>query len=133
MFTRLAEDRVCDRLAWRFPNGDLKRNPRSMPRSNTLLLIGLGLNVVGTATRKGPAPRSGDAGGILKGCMATDPTSNTRNPPSLWAANGVLEDSFYQASGPPLWHAANIYSRPLRSAPSTPGRLPRIAKVSCVT
>jgi pimeloyl-ACP methyl ester carboxylesterase len=42
-------------------------------------------------------------------CMATDPTSSTRNPPSLRAPNGVLEDSFYQATGRPLWHAANIY------------------------
>jgi pimeloyl-ACP methyl ester carboxylesterase len=45
-----------------------------------------------------------------KECMATDTTSNTRNPPSLRAPNGVLEDSFYQATGRPLWHAANIYS-----------------------
>ena len=44
-----------------------------------------------------------------KECMATDPTSNSRNPPSLRAPNGVLEDSFYQATGRPLWHAANIY------------------------
>jgi pimeloyl-ACP methyl ester carboxylesterase len=44
-----------------------------------------------------------------KECMATDPTSATRNPPSLRAPNGVLEDSFYQATGRPLWHAANIY------------------------
>jgi pimeloyl-ACP methyl ester carboxylesterase len=42
-------------------------------------------------------------------CMATDPSSNTRNPPSLRAPNGVLEDSFYQATGRPLWNAANIY------------------------
>ena len=27
----------------------------------------------------------------------------------LRAPNGVLEDSFYQATGRPLWHAANIY------------------------
>lgn len=45
-----------------------------------------------------------------KECMATDPTSKTRNPPSLRAPNGVLEDSFYQATGRPLWHAANIYA-----------------------
>ena len=45
-----------------------------------------------------------------KECMATDPTSATRNPPSLRAPNGVLEDSFYQATGRPLWHAANIYA-----------------------
>jgi pimeloyl-ACP methyl ester carboxylesterase len=44
-----------------------------------------------------------------KECMATDPTSNSRTPPSLRAPNGVLEDSFYQATGRPLWHAANIY------------------------
>ena len=42
-------------------------------------------------------------------CLATDPTSNTRNPPSLRAPNGVLEDSFYQATGRPLWNASNIY------------------------
>jgi len=41
--------------------------------------------------------------------LATDPTSSTRNPPSLRAPNGVLEDSFYQATGRPIWHAANIY------------------------
>jgi len=45
-----------------------------------------------------------------KECMATDPTSGTRNPASLRAPNGVLEDSFYQATGRPLWHAANIYA-----------------------
>ncbi|HVJ51404.1 MAG TPA: alpha/beta fold hydrolase [Aliidongia sp.] len=45
-----------------------------------------------------------------KACMATDPTSETRNPPSLRAPNGVLEDSFYQATGRPLWNAANIYA-----------------------
>ncbi|SFH67287.1 alpha/beta fold hydrolase [Bradyrhizobium sp. Gha] len=43
-------------------------------------------------------------------CLATDPTSNSRSPPSLRAPNGVLEDSFYQATGRPLWNAANIYS-----------------------
>jgi pimeloyl-ACP methyl ester carboxylesterase len=41
--------------------------------------------------------------------LATDPTSNTRNPPSLRAPNGVLEDSFYQATGRMMWNAANIY------------------------
>ena len=43
-------------------------------------------------------------------CLATDPTSNSRNPASLRAPNGVLEDSFYQATGRPLWNAANIYA-----------------------
>jgi pimeloyl-ACP methyl ester carboxylesterase len=28
----------------------------------------------------------------------------------LRAPNGVLEDSFYQATGRPLWNAANIYA-----------------------
>jgi len=45
-----------------------------------------------------------------KECMATDPTSSSRTPASLRAPNGVLEDSFYQATGRPLWHAANIYA-----------------------
>ena len=40
--------------------------------------------------------------------LATDPTSNTRTPPSLRAPNGVLEDSFYQATGRRMWNAANI-------------------------
>src|SRR6185437_9803615 len=43
-------------------------------------------------------------------CLATDPTSNDRTPASLRAPNGVLEDSFYQATGRPLWNAANIYA-----------------------
>src|SRR5262249_57210428 len=43
-------------------------------------------------------------------CLATDPTSNSRTPPGLRAPNGVLEDSFYQATGRPLWNAANIYA-----------------------
>ena len=45
-----------------------------------------------------------------KACLATDPTSNSRSPASLRAPNGVLEDSFYQATGRPLWNAANIYA-----------------------
>ena len=40
--------------------------------------------------------------------LATDPTSGTRNPPALRAPNGVLEDSFYQATGRPLWNAGSI-------------------------
>jgi pimeloyl-ACP methyl ester carboxylesterase len=43
-------------------------------------------------------------------CLATDPTSSSRSPASLRAPNGVLEDSFYQATGRPLWNAANIYA-----------------------
>jgi pimeloyl-ACP methyl ester carboxylesterase len=41
--------------------------------------------------------------------LATDPTSATRSPPSLRAPNGVLEDSFLQATGRPLWSASSIY------------------------
>ena len=40
--------------------------------------------------------------------LATDPTSSSRTPPSLRAPNGVLEDSFYQATGRRLWNAASI-------------------------
>lgn len=48
-------------------------------------------------------------GEFWKACLASDPTSNSRTPPSIRAPNGVLEDSFYQATGRPLWNAANIY------------------------
>jgi pimeloyl-ACP methyl ester carboxylesterase len=41
--------------------------------------------------------------------LGTDPTSGTRNPPSLRAPNGVLEDSFYQATGRRIWNASSIY------------------------
>jgi pimeloyl-ACP methyl ester carboxylesterase len=40
--------------------------------------------------------------------LATDPTSGSRNPPALRAPNGVLEDSFYQATGRRIWNAASI-------------------------
>lgn len=46
---------------------------------------------------------------FVAAALATDPTSNTRNPPALRAPNGVLEDSFYQATGRRIWNAANIY------------------------
>jgi pimeloyl-ACP methyl ester carboxylesterase len=42
-------------------------------------------------------------------CLATDPTSGTRNPPSLRAPNGVLEDTFMQATGRRIWNASSIY------------------------
>ena len=38
--------------------------------------------------------------------LTTDPTSNTRNPPSLRAPNGVL---FMQATGRRIWNASSIY------------------------
>jgi pimeloyl-ACP methyl ester carboxylesterase len=41
--------------------------------------------------------------------LATDPTSASRNPPALRAPNGVLEDTFYQATGRRLWNASSIY------------------------
>jgi pimeloyl-ACP methyl ester carboxylesterase len=41
--------------------------------------------------------------------LETDPTSSTRNPPSLRAPNGVLEDSFMQATGRRMWNASSIY------------------------
>ena len=41
--------------------------------------------------------------------MDTDPTSKTRNPPSLRAPNGVLEDTFMQATGRRIWNASSIY------------------------
>ena len=43
-------------------------------------------------------------------CMASDPTSKTRNPPSLRAPNGVLEDTFMQATGRRIWNASSIYA-----------------------
>ena len=42
-------------------------------------------------------------------CLATDPTSSTRNPPALRAPNGVLEDTFMQATGRRIWNASSIY------------------------
>ena len=42
--------------------------------------------------------------------LATDPTSNTRKPPSLRAPNGVLEDTFQQATGRRMWNASSIYA-----------------------
>jgi pimeloyl-ACP methyl ester carboxylesterase len=41
--------------------------------------------------------------------MATDPTSSSRNPPALRAPNGVLEDTFMQATGRAIWSASSIY------------------------
>jgi pimeloyl-ACP methyl ester carboxylesterase len=41
--------------------------------------------------------------------LATDPSSNTRTPPSVRAPNGVLEDTFLQATGRQIWNASLIY------------------------
>ena len=43
-------------------------------------------------------------------CMATDPTSQSRNPPALRAPNGVLEDTFMQETGRRMWNASSIYA-----------------------
>jgi pimeloyl-ACP methyl ester carboxylesterase len=43
-------------------------------------------------------------------CLATDPTSNSRNPPALRAPNGVLEDTFMQETGRRIWNASSIYA-----------------------
>lgn len=42
-------------------------------------------------------------------CMASDPTSASRKPPALRAPNGVLEDTFMQATGRAMWNASSIY------------------------
>lgn len=40
--------------------------------------------------------------------LASDPTSNTRTPPSFRSPCGALEDSFYLATGRQLWDASLI-------------------------
>ena len=46
---------------------------------------------------------------MAEGSMASDPTSQSRTPPSLRAPNGVLEDTFMQATGRRIWSASSIY------------------------
>ena len=41
--------------------------------------------------------------------LKTDPTSESRTPPSLRAPNGVLEDSFMQSTGRRMFNASSIY------------------------
>ena len=41
--------------------------------------------------------------------LKTDPSSESHNPPSLRAPNGVLEDTFMQATGRRIWNASSIY------------------------
>lgn len=52
---------------------------------------------------------AGVAEAFWEECMASDPTSKTRNPPSLRAPNGVLEDTFMQNTGRRIWNASSIY------------------------
>lgn len=51
----------------------------------------------------------GVAAAFNEAALATDPTSETRDPPSLRAPNGVLEDTFQQATGRRIWNASSIY------------------------
>jgi pimeloyl-ACP methyl ester carboxylesterase len=44
----------------------------------------------------------------VKGALASDKTSTTRNPPSFRSPCGALEDSFYMATGRQLWDASLI-------------------------
>lgn len=46
---------------------------------------------------------------FINAALATDPTAGTRSPPSFRAPNGVLEDSFMQATGRRMWNASSIY------------------------
>lgn len=52
---------------------------------------------------------AGVAEAFWAACLESDPTSQTRTPPSLRAPNGVLEDTFMQATGRPIWNASSIY------------------------
>lgn len=45
--------------------------------------------------------------------LASDPTSESRNPPSFRAPSGAMEDSFYLATGRQLWDAASVTARVL--------------------
>lgn len=51
----------------------------------------------------------GVADAFNNAALATDPTSNTRKPPSLRAPNGVLEDTYQQSTGRRIWNASSIY------------------------
>jgi len=52
---------------------------------------------------------AGVAEAFWNACLESDSTSSTRNPPSLRAPNGVLEDTFMQATGRRVWNASSIY------------------------
>jgi pimeloyl-ACP methyl ester carboxylesterase len=77
--------------------------------------------------------------------LASDPTSLSRNPASLRAPNGGLEDSFYQAIGRPLYDGSSIvgsvlivrsgndfWSRP-EDAETLAGHLDNAKQVSVLT
>jgi pimeloyl-ACP methyl ester carboxylesterase len=46
---------------------------------------------------------------FINAALETDPMSKERNPPALRAPNGVLEDTFMQATGRRIWNASSIY------------------------
>lgn len=56
-------------------------------------------------------PRVAEA--YAEAALASDPTSDTREPPSFRAPSGAMEDSFYLASGRRLWDASLIRARTL--------------------
>src|SRR5215471_13656377 len=70
--------------------------------------------------QQGRVPRGGGPGRVLEGVHGDRPeqrhaqSSSTpfgaRRLGGLRVSNGVLEDSFYQATGRPLWSALNIYA-----------------------
>lgn len=49
------------------------------------------------------------ADAYVKEALASDPETNTQNPPCFRSPNGALEDSFYLATGRQLWDASFIY------------------------
>ncbi|HJU25520.1 MAG TPA: alpha/beta fold hydrolase [Rhodanobacteraceae bacterium] len=53
------------------------------------------------------------AAAYAKAALASDPTSQSRSPPSFRAPSGAMEDSFHQAIGHRLWDASFIRSRVL--------------------
>jgi pimeloyl-ACP methyl ester carboxylesterase len=50
------------------------------------------------------------ASAYVAAALASDPTSESRTPPSFRAPSGALEDSFYLATGRQLWDASLVRS-----------------------
>lgn len=51
----------------------------------------------------------GVADAYVRAAMASDPQTNSHNPPCFRSPNGAMEDSFYLATGRQLWDASFIY------------------------
>ncbi|PXY29049.1 alpha/beta hydrolase [Prauserella coralliicola] len=49
----------------------------------------------------------------VRGALASDPTSGSRQPASFRAPSGAMEDSFYLATGRQLWDASLVTARTL--------------------